>query len=82
MPKKSKLKRNRTTATDEPVEEKTVYVLDFDGDMKASEVDGFREEITAVLTIAKAHDEVVLKLESPGGMVHAYGSSSLSISAI
>ncbi len=71
--KEKQAKKKQSTATDEPVEEKTVYVLDFDGDMKASEVDGFREEITAVLTIAKAHDEVVLKLESPGGMVHAYG---------
>ncbi len=50
-----------------------VYVLAFDGDMKASAVEHLREEITAVLTLATSNDEVVVKLESPGGLVHAYG---------
>ena len=50
-----------------------VYVLEFDGDMKASAVERLREEITAVLTLATSKDEVVVKLESPGGLVHAYG---------
>ena len=35
-----------------------------------------REEITAVLSLAEPKDEVVLRLESPGGMVHAYGLAS------
>ena len=33
----------------------------------------YRREITAVLSIAKPEDEVLLKLESPGGVVHGYG---------
>jgi serine protease SohB len=53
--------------------EKNVYLISFDGDMKASDVDLMREEITAILTLAKPNDEVVLRIESPGGMVHAYG---------
>lgn len=53
-----------------------VFVLDFDGDMHASDVDRLREEVTAVLTIADADDEVVVRLESPGGLVHAYGLAS------
>ncbi len=32
-----------------------------------------REEITAVLAAAKARDQVVIRLESPGGVVHGYG---------
>ncbi|MCJ8273499.1 MAG: protease SohB, partial [Psychrosphaera sp.] len=32
-----------------------------------------REEITAVLTIANEKDEVLLKVESGGGVVHGYG---------
>ena len=35
-----------------------------------------REEVTAVLTQAKANDEVLVKLESAGGMVHSYGLAS------
>lgn len=53
-----------------------VFVLDFDGDMEASGLESLRQEITAVLTMAEPRDEVVLRLESPGGMVHAYGLAS------
>ncbi|MHA6493192.1 protease SohB [Pseudomonas borbori] len=53
-----------------------VYVLDFDGDIKASATDSLRHEITAVLSMATAQDEVVLRLESGGGMVHSYGLAS------
>lgn len=44
-----------------------VFVLDFDGDVHASEVDNLRREISAVLQVAEAKDEVVVRLESPGG---------------
>ncbi len=55
-------------------QKKRVFVLDFDGDVKASATSDLREAITAVLAIAKPErDEVVLKLESQGGMVHSYG---------
>jgi serine protease SohB len=50
-----------------------VFVLDFDGDIKASAVENLRHEITALLTLATPRDEVVLRLESGGGMVHGYG---------
>lgn len=63
-----------TAQTDpEADSKKRVYVLDFNGDIEASEVESLREEITALLSMATPKDEVVLRLESPGGMVHAYG---------
>ena len=46
-----------------------VYVLDFEGDIRANAVNALREEISAVLRIADNNDEVVLRLESPGGVV-------------
>lgn len=52
---------------------KRVYVIDFDGDIRASAAASLKEEITAVLAIARIDDEVVVKLESGGGMVHGYG---------
>ena len=55
---------------------KRVFVLNFNGDIAAEEVASLREEITAVLSLAEPKDEVVLRLESPGGMVHAYGLAS------
>lgn len=51
----------------------TTFVLDFKGDVKAGAVETLREEITAVLKAAQKGDDVILKLESPGGMVHGYG---------
>ncbi|MCJ8178848.1 protease SohB [Pseudomonas viridiflava] len=65
------------------VEEKArVYVLDFDGDIKASATESMRHEITALLTLATDRDEVVLRLESGGGMVHSYGLASSQLARI
>lgn len=60
-----------------------VYVLDFDGDIKASALETFREAVTAVLQIAKPeHDEIVVKIESPGDMVHSYGLAAAQLDRI
>lgn len=52
---------------------KRIFVVDFKGDMKAHAGDHLREEITAVLTAATPEDEIVVRVESPGGVVHGYG---------
>lgn len=51
----------------------TLFLLDFKGSMDASEVSSLRKEISAVLSVATPGDEVLLRLESPGGVVHGYG---------
>ena len=57
-----------------------VYVIDFKGDMAASAVENLREEITLILSTAKAgRDRVVVRLESPGGMVHGYGLAAAQL---
>tara|TARA_B110001454_G_scaffold5294_1_gene4935 strand:+ start:21408 stop:22514 length:1107 start_codon:yes stop_codon:yes gene_type:complete len=77
-----------TEAKDEDSQEmaeparKRVFVLDFDGDVKASAADFMREEITAILTMARKEDEVVVRLESGGGMVHSYGLASSQLQRI
>jgi len=60
----------------------SLYVLDFNGDIKASQVDQLRDEISAVLAIAKPADEVVLRLESPGGAVNGYGLAASQLQRI
>lgn len=60
-------------------EKPNLYVINFNGDMKASQVTALREEVTAILSIAKPTDEVFLRLESPGGMVHAYGLAAAQL---
>lgn len=59
------------------------YVLDFDGDIKASAVETLRDSITAVLTFANPErDDIVVRLESPGGLVHAYGLAAAQLDRI
>ncbi|MFG0382529.1 protease SohB [Pseudomonas sp. zbq_18] len=59
-----------------------VFVVDFDGDIKASATDNLRHEVTALLSMATAQDEVVLRLESGGGMVHGYGLAASQLARI
>ena len=59
-----------------------VFVLNFKGDLRALAVARLRQEITAVLSMAQASDEVVVRLESHGGMVHAYGLASSQLQRI
>jgi len=76
---KSKHKENKT---DNKNDKKNIFVLNFKGDIKASEVESLREEITSILTIAKNTDEVVLVLESTGGTVHGYGLAASQLKRI
>lgn len=80
--RKKQLKEPVDNAVEVEVATKRVFVLDFDGDEAASEVEALREEITAVLTLAQPTDEVMLRLESPGGMVHSYGLASSQLDRI
>lgn len=66
---KARAKRGERT----PSGKAKLYVLDFKGSMGAHEVNSLREEVTAVLAVAKPQDEVLMRLESPGGVVHGYG---------
>lgn len=61
---------------------KRVFVLDFDGDSNASVVDSLRKEVTAVLNFATEKDEVIVRLESPGGVVHGYGLAASQLKRI
>ena len=69
--KKRKLDRKKEKVSDSG--KRRVFVLNVNGDIKASAVDLLREEISALLMVAGGKDEVVLRLESTGGMVHSYG---------
>ncbi|HMA12675.1 MAG TPA: hypothetical protein VKO83_12355, partial [Steroidobacteraceae bacterium] len=53
--------------------EPCAYLLDFKGDLRSSAIAALREEISAILQVAKAGDAVLLRLESGGGLVNRYG---------
>ena len=79
---KKKDKEDKNAANDAERKPR-VYVLNFHGDIRASAVESLRREITAIMTLAdSAHDEVVINLESPGGMVHGYGLAASQLSRV
>lgn len=80
--KEAKKKRKKATDEDADDSRKRLYVLDFDGDIKASAADNLREEISAVLPQIREGDELLVRLESPGGMVHSYGLASSQLNRI
>lgn len=77
-----KEKKTKEKAKEKNLSKKTIYVLTFNGDIKASAVNTLSEEITAVLNVATPQDEVVLRLESPGGVVHGYGLAAAQLMRI
>lgn len=84
--KKKALKEKQAAETGDGGEtdgqKKAVYVLDFHGDIRAQAVDSLREEITVVLSAVAPGDEVVVRLESSGGLVHAYGLAASQLQRI
>lgn len=77
---KKELKNQKKKSDESP--SPRVFVIQFQGDIKASAVNQLKEVVTAVLTIATQQDEVVLNLESPGGMVHGYGLAASQLQRI
>jgi serine protease SohB len=66
--------KKRGTATEASAKKRRrVFVLDFKGDIRASATESLREEVSTVLALAEDKDEVLLRLENPGGAVHEHG---------
>ncbi len=77
---KSDKKEKKREATSLP--RPRVFVLDFDGDIRATAAESLREEVTAVLSVASDNDEVVLRLESGGGLVTSYGLAASQLTRL
>jgi serine protease SohB len=78
---KAKKKAQKNIDTDAP-DNGQLFVIDFTGSMDAHEVDYLREEVTAILCVAKPKDEVLVRLESGGGVVHGYGLAASQLQRI
>lgn len=82
--KQERKQRDKAGRPGQPVEDqrRRVFVLNFNGDIQASAVDNLRLEISAVLASAAETDEVVVRVESAGGMVHAYGLGASQLARV
>jgi len=77
----AKKRGDGTTVVDEK-HRRRVFLIDFEGDIRASQVSALRREITAVLSLADTYDEVVVRIESGGGTVHGYGLAASQLQRI
>ena len=59
-----------------------VFVLNFNGDIEANAVEALRREVSAVLAAAKEDDEVLVRVDSAGGMVHGYGLAASQLARV
>jgi len=59
-----------------------LFVLDFKGDIRASAAASLREEVSAVLRVAKQGDQVLVRLENSGGTVHEHGFAASQLTRL
>lgn len=80
--KRKKQEKSATKESDKKSKVNNLFVVDFHGSSMAKEVETLRKEITAILCIAKQGDEVLVKVESGGGVVHGYGLAASQLKRI
>ena len=78
---KEEKKRKKAEAKEASSRPKS-FVIDFKGDLKASGVPSLREEVSAILDVASANDEVIVRLENHGGVVHEHGLAASQLARI
>jgi serine protease SohB len=78
---KEKKKKDKAEAKEETSRPRS-FVIDFKGDLKASAVPSLREEVSAILDVATADDEVIVRLENHGGVVHEHGLAASQLARI
>lgn len=78
---KEKKKKDKAVAKEKETRPRS-FVIDFKGDLKASAVPSLREEVSAILDVATADDQVVVRLENHGGVVHEHGLAASQLARI
>ena len=78
---KERAKADKAKAKD-PSQRRRVFVLDFEGDLAATQCNNMRDQITTITALAKPNDEVVVRIESPGGLVHSYGLAASQLARL
>ncbi len=81
--KEAKEEKKREKAEEKsPTSRPRSFVLDFKGDLKASAVPSLREEVSAILEVANDDDEVIVRLDNHGGVVHEHGLAASQLARI
>jgi serine protease SohB len=80
--KEAKEEKKRDKAEEKAASRPRSFVIDFKGDLRASAVPALREEVTAILDVASGDDDVIVRLENHGGMVHEHGLAASQLARI
>lgn len=75
-------KAQKKRSAEEAGKARRIFVINFRGDIRASAVSALREEVTALLTVARPEDEVLVRLENAGGLVHDHGLAASQLERI
>jgi serine protease SohB len=75
-------KREEKARSKDGITKPRLFVLDFKGDLRASAVASLREEVSAVLRVAKPGEQVLVRLENPGGTVHEHGFAASQLTRL
>lgn len=79
---KAERKREEKRLNSEDEARRRIFVINFHGDVKATEASELREAITAILMEAKASDEILIRLENAGGLVHEHGLAASQLARV
>ncbi len=85
LPKKEykvKLKNQAKSLKNKDKDKNNIFLLNFKGDIRASSVEQLRDQVTATLQVATSKDEIIVAVESPGGVVHGYGLAASQLARI
>lgn len=87
LPKKAykaeaKSVKKRRSREKDSEDQPRVFVINFRGDIRASAVASLREEVSAILTLAGEGDEVLVRLENAGGLVHDHGLAASQLARV
>jgi serine protease SohB len=80
--KEAKKEKKRRKEEEKHASRPRSFVIDFKGDLKASAVPSLREEVSAVLDVLTDTDEVIVRLENHGGVVHEHGLAASQLARI
>jgi serine protease SohB len=78
---KAKKKKHKAESKQDKARPRS-FVIDFKGDLKASAVPSLREEVSAILAVASDDDDVIVRLENHGGVVHEHGLAASQLARI
>ena len=79
---KAERKREKAHAKAKTAERQRLFVVDFSGDIRATEVAALRVLVTTILLDRRVGDAVLVRIENAGGTVHEHGLAASQLARL